>query len=91
MLDLEERSGEAGRPGGGCGRGAMKPAAVAPPGGWWRRPVGPGWGGGDDGHGGGAAPGEVGGAPRRARKGLGRGDSAGRGRQRSRGGCAGLR
>ena len=56
LPDLEERSGEAGRPGGGCGRGAMRPAAVAPPGGWWRRPVGPGWGGGDDGHGGGAAP-----------------------------------
>ena len=35
--------------------------------------LGKGGRGGDDGHGGGAAPGEVGGAPRRARKGLGRG------------------
>ena len=43
--DLEGRPGVAGRPGGGGGREAVRPAAVPPPAGRWRRPVGPGRGG----------------------------------------------
>ena len=67
--DLEGRPGVASRPGGGGGRGAVRPAAAAPSARQWRRPVGSGRGRGR------RRPCGVGGDGRRGRR-----KSRGRGR-----------